>query len=55
LLFKARQVADQLGGGAGGVGGAEGGLEGEEGKAVLEFAVHGLKGDLFPGLLEFTG
>jgi hypothetical protein len=45
-------VADQHGSGAVTV---EGGREGEERKAVVDFAVHGLKGDLFPDLMEYMG
>jgi hypothetical protein len=48
LLWKARQVADQEGSGAVAV-------EGEERKALLDFAVHGLKGDLFTDLMEYMG
>jgi hypothetical protein len=56
LLWRARQVADQQGSGAVAVeGGEEGeaGEAGEAGRALLHFAVHGLKKDLFPGLMEF--
>jgi hypothetical protein len=48
-LWKARQVADQQGSGAVTV-------EGEEEqakKALLDYAVHELKGDLFPDLMEY--
>jgi hypothetical protein len=55
LLWKARQVADQQGSGAVAVGGGRGGQEGEKGKALLDFALHGLKGDLFPDLMEYMG
>jgi hypothetical protein len=55
LLWKARQVADQQGSGAVAVEGEEGEEEGEERKALLDFAVHGLKGDLFPDLVEYMG
>jgi hypothetical protein len=49
-LWKARQVADQQGSGAVAV---VGGQEGEARRALVDFAVHGLKGDLFPDLVEF--
>jgi uncharacterized protein len=52
LLWKAREVADQQGSGAVAV---EGGKEGEEGEALVDFAVHRLKGDLFPDLMEYMG
>jgi hypothetical protein len=55
LLWKARQVADQQGSGAVAVEGGQEGEEGEEGKALVDFAVHGLKGDLFPDLMEYDG
>jgi streptomycin 6-kinase len=42
-------VADQQGSGAVAVRGAEGE------SVLLEYAVHRLKGDLFPGLMEFMG
>jgi hypothetical protein len=48
-------VADQQGSGAVAV---EGGQEGEEGqakRALMDFAVHGLKVYLFPGLIELMG
>jgi hypothetical protein len=45
-------VADQQGSGAVAV---RGGREGEERRALLDFAVHGLKGDLFPDLMEYMG
>jgi hypothetical protein len=51
-LWKARQVADQQGSGEMAVRGRQ---EGEEGKALLDFAVHGPKGDLFPDLMEYMG
>jgi hypothetical protein len=52
LLWKARQVADQQGSGAVAV---EGGPKGEAKEALLDFAVHGLKGDLFLELLDYMG
>jgi hypothetical protein len=55
LLWKARQVADQQGSGALAVEGGHEGKEGEERKALVDFAVHGLKGDLFPDLMELMG
>jgi hypothetical protein len=55
LLWKARQVADQQGSGAVAVRGVKEGQAGEEGKALLDFAMHGLKGDLFPELMEYMG
>jgi hypothetical protein len=45
-------VADQRGSGAVAVPQER---EGEEGKALLQYAVHELKGDLFPDLMEFMG
>jgi hypothetical protein len=45
-------VADQQGSGAVAIGGAQ---EGEERKALLDYAVHGLKGDLFTDLMEYMG
>jgi hypothetical protein len=45
-------VADQQGSGAVAV---EGGQEGEEGKALVDWVVHGMKGDLLPDLMEFLG
>jgi hypothetical protein len=50
LLWKARQVADQQGSGAVAVRG-RGGQE----EALVDFAVHGLKRDLFPDLMEYIG
>jgi hypothetical protein len=55
LLWKARQVADRQGSGAVAVGEGRGGQEGETGKALLDFAVHRLKGDLFSDLMEMMG
>jgi uncharacterized protein len=55
LLWKARQVADQQGSGAVAVPKGWRGAEGEEGRALLDFAVHGLKGDLFTELMEMMG
>jgi hypothetical protein len=55
LLWKARQVADQQGSGAVAVEGGHEGKEGEERKALVDFAVKGLKGDLFPDLMEYMG
>jgi hypothetical protein len=49
LLWKARQVADQQGSGAITVRGREGDVT----TAILDFAVHELKGDLFPELMEY--
>jgi hypothetical protein len=45
-----RPAGERRGGGGGG-----GGEEGEERKALVDFAVHGLKGDLFPDLMEYMG
>jgi hypothetical protein len=45
----ARQVADQRGRGAVTV---PRGRKGEEDQALVDFAVHGLKGDLFPKLMD---
>jgi hypothetical protein len=52
-LWKARQVADQQGSGAVAV--VSEGEEGEEGeakRALVDFALNGLKADLFPDLME---
>jgi hypothetical protein len=54
LLRKARQVADQQGSGEQE---GEGGQEGEAGdvdktRPLMQFALHGLKKDLFPELME---
>jgi hypothetical protein len=55
-LWKARQVADQQGSGAVAVRGGRGGLETKkEKRALVDFVVHRLKGDLFPDLMEFMG
>jgi hypothetical protein len=54
-LWKARQVADRQGSGAVAVRGGAGGQEKEEGEAVVDWVVHGLKGDLFPGFMEYMG
>jgi hypothetical protein len=43
-------VADQQGSGAVAAVGGD-----EEGEALVDFAVHRLKGDLFPDLMEFMG
>jgi hypothetical protein len=49
-------VADQQGSGAVAVeGGQEEGKGWEAKKALVDFAVHGLKGDLFPDLMEYMG
>jgi hypothetical protein len=48
-------VADQQGSGAVTIVGGKRGAEGEARKALLDFAVHGLKGDLFPDLMEYMG
>jgi hypothetical protein len=37
------------------IGGGRGGQEGEAQKAILDFALHRLKGDLFPDLMELMG
>jgi hypothetical protein len=50
LLWRARQVADQQRSGAVAVKGGE-----EVKKALLDFAVHHLKGDLFPELMDYMG
>jgi hypothetical protein len=55
LLWKARQVVDQQGSGAVAVGNGHGGQEGEAREALVDFVVHGLKGDLFPDLMELMG
>jgi hypothetical protein len=49
LLWKARQVAEQQGSGA-----VEGQGQGEEEKALVDFVVHRLKGDLFPSLMDLV-
>jgi hypothetical protein len=56
-LWKARQVADQQGSGAVVIRGPPRmrSEEGEAKKALLDFAVNGLKGDLFPELMEYMG
>jgi hypothetical protein len=51
-LWKARQVADQQGSGAVAVVGED---AGEARRALVDFAVHGVKGDLFPELMEYVG
>jgi hypothetical protein len=55
LLWKARQVADEQGSGAVAVVGEQEGKEGEERRALVDFAVKRLKGDLFPDLMEYMG
>jgi hypothetical protein len=50
LLWKARQVADQQGSGAVAVQGGD-----EEERALVDFTLHRLKGDLFPDLMEYMG
>jgi hypothetical protein len=45
-------VADEQGSGAVAV---PRGQEGEEGTALVGWVVHGLKGDLFPDLMEMMG
>jgi hypothetical protein len=55
VLWKARQVADQQGSGAVAVEGGHEGKEAEEGRALVDWVVHGLKGDLFPDLMEMMG
>jgi hypothetical protein len=54
LLWKARQVADQRRRGAVVIVGPRG-RGGEEQKALMNFAVHELKGDLFADLMEHMG
>jgi hypothetical protein len=53
-LWKARQVAEQQGSGAVAVRGVSRGQEGEARKALLDFALHHLKGDLFPDLMDMV-
>jgi hypothetical protein len=51
-------VADQQGSGAVAVGGGQEGEEEEAGearRALLDFALHHLKGDLFPDLMDMMG
>jgi hypothetical protein len=48
-------VADQQGSGAVAVPRARGGLEVKKTRTLLDYAVHGLKGDLFPELMEYMG
>jgi hypothetical protein len=48
-------VADQQGSGAVAVEGGLGGLEVKKTRALADWVVHGLKGDLFPDLMEFMG
>jgi hypothetical protein len=55
LLWRARQVADEQGGGAVTVVRGQEGKEGEEKEALVAFAVHGLKADLFPDLTALLG
>jgi hypothetical protein len=55
LLWKARQVIDQQGSGAVAVPRGRGGLEVKKTTALLDFAVHQLKGDVFPDLMEMMG
>jgi hypothetical protein len=55
LLWKARQVADQQGGGAVAVPRGRGSLEVKKTRALVDFVVHRMKGDLFPDLMEMTG
>jgi hypothetical protein len=54
-LWKARQVADQQGSGAVAVPRGRGGLEVKKTRALVDWVVHGLKGDLFPDLVETVG
>jgi hypothetical protein len=54
-LWKARQVADQQGSGAVAVPRGRGGVEVKKTRALVDFAVNGLKGDLFPDLMEYMG
>jgi hypothetical protein len=54
-LWKARQVAEQQGSDAVAVEEGKEGKEGEKRKALVDFAVHGLKRDLFPDLMEYMG
>jgi ankyrin repeat protein len=51
-LWKARQVADQQGSGAVVMPTVRGGLEVKQTRALVDLAVHGLKGDLFMELME---
>jgi hypothetical protein len=53
-LKKARRIADEEGSGAVAVRGGRGGLEGRKTRALVDWVVHGVKGDLFPELMEFT-
>jgi hypothetical protein len=48
-------VADQQGRGAVAVPRGRGGLEVKKTRALLDYAVHRLKGDLFPDLMEYMG
>jgi hypothetical protein len=48
-------VADEQGSGAVAVEGEQEGKEAEEGRALVDFAVHRLKGDLFSDLMEYMG
>jgi hypothetical protein len=53
-LWKARQVAEQQGSGVVVVQGGRGSFEmKKKTRALLDFAVHHLKGDLFPDLMEY--
>jgi hypothetical protein len=55
-LWKARRVADQQGSGAVAVGGWWWwGQEAQKRRAVVDFAVYRMKGDLFADLMEYMG
>jgi hypothetical protein len=55
LLWKARQVADQQGSGAVAVPRGRGGLEVKKTRALMDYAVYRMKGDLFPEMMEMMG
>jgi hypothetical protein len=48
-------VADQQGSGAVAVPRGRGGLEVKTTRTLVDWVVHGLKGDLFPDLMEMMG
>jgi hypothetical protein len=52
-LYKARQVADQQGSGVVAVPRGQEGEEGEAKEALVDFALHELKGNLFPDLMDY--
>jgi hypothetical protein len=55
VLWKARRVVDQQGSGAVMVPRGQGGLEVKKTRALVDYTVHGVNGDLFPELMELMG